>query len=104
MTQIKHFNEKTPDREVMEKQVNDFLAANDGKITVRDIKYTADPSERNNVWVSWTVMVVYDTDKKIQDHIEEEPQKSRRPFIRKDNIKEAYRVNVLEADEDGRHL
>lgn len=101
MTQIKLFNEKTPDREVMEKMVNDFLAANDGKITVRDIKYTADPSERNNVWVSWTVMVVYDTDKKIQDHIEEEP---RRPFIRKDNIKEAYRVNVLEADDDVRHL
>ena len=61
MTQIKLFNARTPKIEEMEKKVNDFLAENDGKITVRDIKYTGDPSENNNVWVSWTAMVVYDT-------------------------------------------
>ncbi len=61
MTQIKLFNARTPKLEEMEKKVNDFLAENDGKITVRDIKYTGNPFENNNVWVSWTAMVVYDT-------------------------------------------
>lgn len=59
MTQIKLFNARTPKIEEMEKKVNDFLAENDGKITIRDIKYTGDPFE-NNSWVSWTAMVVYD--------------------------------------------
>ncbi len=60
MTQIKLFNARTPKIEDMEKKVNDFLAENDGKINVRDIKYTGDPFENNN-WVRWTAMVVYDT-------------------------------------------
>ena len=61
MTQIKLFNAKTPKIEDMENKVNDFLAENDGKITVRDIKYTGEQSGNSSVWVNWTAMVVYDT-------------------------------------------
>ena len=43
MTQIKLFMDKTPDMESFEKKVNEFLKENEGKIQVRDIKYTAEP-------------------------------------------------------------
>lgn len=53
--------DRTPDMEKFEKQVNDFLKENDGKIDVRDIKYTAESSNpSNSVWKNWTAMVVYD--------------------------------------------
>lgn len=58
---IKLFQEKTPDLTVMENKVNGFLSENEGRITVKDIKYTALwPNPGNTLWVSWTVMVVYD--------------------------------------------
>ena len=61
MTQIKLFLDKTPEMEKFEKKVNDFLKENDGKIEVRDIKYTIeDPNPNNKAWLSWTAMVVYD--------------------------------------------
>ena len=61
MTQIKLFAEKTPELEKVEKMVNDFLSANEGKILVKDIKYTAEQVNQNNpVWKYWSVMVIYD--------------------------------------------
>ena len=62
MTQIKLFTEKTPELEKIEKQVNAFLKDNDGKILVKDIKYTAESSNPNNpIWKNWTVMIIYET-------------------------------------------
>ena len=62
MTQIKLFTEKTPELEKIEKQINAFLKDNDGKILVKDIKYTAEsPNPNNSVWKNWTVMVIYET-------------------------------------------
>ena len=61
MTQIKLFTEKTPELEKIEKQVNAFLKDNDGKILVKDIKYTAEsPNPNNSVWKNWTVMIIYE--------------------------------------------
>ena len=73
MTQIKIFAETTysnpSDKKVMttgglEKKVNDFLAENDGKITVKDIKYSIqspNPHQILNLNVQhWTVMVIYE--------------------------------------------
>ena len=40
--------------------VNDFLSANEDKILVKDIKYTAENTDKNNSWKNWTVMVIYD--------------------------------------------
>ena len=58
---IKLFQSKTPNLEDIEKQVNDFLSEKAEKINVKDIKYTASwPNPNNSVWVSWTVMVVYE--------------------------------------------
>ena len=62
MTQIKLFAEKTPEMEKFETKVNAFLKENDGKISIKDIKYTADsPNPNNSVWKNWTVMVIYET-------------------------------------------
>ena len=61
MTQIKLFTEKTPELEKIEKQINAFLKDNDGKILVKDIKYTAEsPNPNNSVWKNWTVMIIYE--------------------------------------------
>ncbi len=73
MTQIKIFAETTysnpSDKKVMttgglEKKVNDFLAENDGKITVKDVKYSIqspNPHQILNLNVQhWTVMVIYE--------------------------------------------
>ena len=60
MTQIKLFAEKTPRFEEVEKMVNDFINANEGKILVRDINYTAEDTGGNNSWKNWSVMVIYD--------------------------------------------
>ena len=62
MTQIKLFTEKTPELEKIEKQINAFLKDNDGKILVKDIKYTAEsPNPNNSLWKNWTVMIIYET-------------------------------------------
>ena len=62
MTQIKLFVEKTPEMEKIEKQINAFLKENDGKILIKDIKFTAEsPNPNNSVWKNWTVMVIYET-------------------------------------------
>ena len=62
MTQIKLFMDKTPDLGSFEKKVNDFLKENDGKIQVRDIKYTAEPvNAQNSKHKNWTAMVIFDT-------------------------------------------
>jgi hypothetical protein len=62
MTQIKLFTEKAPELEKIEKQVNAFLKDNDGKILVKDIKYTAEsPNPNNSLWKNWTVMIIYET-------------------------------------------
>ena len=73
MTQIKLFTETTysnpADKKVMttealEKKVNDFLAENVDKITVKDIKYSIqspNPHQILNLNVQhWTVMVIYE--------------------------------------------
>ena len=60
MTQIKLFMDHTPEMEKFEKKVNDFLKDNDGKIEVRDIKYTAEsPNPNNSKFKTWTAMIVY---------------------------------------------
>ena len=74
MTQIKIFNETTfdgtkspnaPTIETLTQKVNDFLAENDGKIIIKDIKYTVqspNPHQILNLSVkNWTVMVIYET-------------------------------------------
>ena len=62
MTQIKFFMYRTPDMEAFEKKVNDFLKDNEGKIQVRDIKYTAEsPNPNDSVLKNWTAMVIYET-------------------------------------------
>ena len=53
---------RTPDMEAFEKKVNDFLKENEGKIQVRDIKYTAEsPNPNDSVLKNWTAMVIYET-------------------------------------------
>lgn len=48
--------------EKIENQINDFLKENDGKIIVKDIKYTAEiPNQGNAIWKIWTAMVIYET-------------------------------------------
>lgn len=74
MTQIKIFTETTfdgtkspnaPTIETLTQKVNDFLAENDGKIIIKDIKYTVqspNPHQILNLSVKdWTVMVIYET-------------------------------------------
>ena len=62
MTQIKIFmntKEEANVQEIIEKQVNEFLKENDGKISVKDIKYTS-TDKGNCLWRNWTVMVIYE--------------------------------------------
>ena len=61
MTQVKLFHAKTPNLEVFENQINDFLNDNKDKITVKDIKYTTEiPNPGNSVWVNWTALIIYE--------------------------------------------
>ena len=63
MTQIKIFinaNHEAKAHEKLEKQVNDFLEENDGKIIVKDNKYSVTEGNFHNpIWKNWTVMVIY---------------------------------------------
>lgn len=44
-----------------EEEVNQFLKENEGKIIVRDIKYTTTPPHPDrNTWQIWTAMVIYE--------------------------------------------
>jgi len=75
MTQIKIFNETTfegsgvstsaPTIDSLTQKVNKFLAENDGKITIKDIKYTVqspNPHQILNLDVKvWTIMLIYET-------------------------------------------
>ena len=75
MTQIKIFNETTyegsavgpsaPTIDTLTQKVNEFLADNDGKITIKDIKYTIqspNPHQILNLSVKkWTIMLIYET-------------------------------------------
>lgn len=64
MTQIKIFINTRQDanyQEELEKEVNGFLKENDGKIMVKDIKYTSNEiNPHNPLWRNWSVMVIYD--------------------------------------------
>lgn len=64
MTQIKIFmntNKVYGSQEKLENDVNSFLKENDGKITVKDIKYTTTEGNHDSPgWNNWTVMVIYD--------------------------------------------
>ena len=61
MVQIKLFRDRTPELEMFEKQVNNFLCEHKDKIVVRDIKYTAEyPNPHNSAWQNWTAMVIYE--------------------------------------------
>lgn len=54
--------DKTPYMDKFEEKVNSFLKENEGKIVVKDIKYTSDSVNPNNsVWKNWTAMIVYET-------------------------------------------
>lgn len=65
MVQIKLFRDKTPDIDKFEKQINTFLREQEGRIVVRDVKYTADyPNSGNAAWQNWTAMVIYEVDGK----------------------------------------
>ena len=75
MTQIKIFKETTyegsgagpsaPTIDSLTQKVNEFLAENDGKITIKDIKYTVqspNPHQILNLNVKvWTIMLIYET-------------------------------------------
>ena len=75
MTQIKIFTETTfrskesgrnaPLTEDLQKKVNDFLAENADKITVKDIKYSVQSPNPHQILKldvkCWTVMVIYET-------------------------------------------
>lgn len=61
MVQVEIFSEKTFGLDSLKNKVNDFLKENDGKIEVKDIKYTIEtPNPGNHNWMIWTVMVVYE--------------------------------------------
>ncbi len=64
MTQIKIFintKEAANYHEQLEKEVNGFLKENEGKIMVKDIKYTSNEINPDNpLWRNWSVMVIYD--------------------------------------------
>ncbi|MBR3550816.1 MAG: hypothetical protein IKO09_02335 [Bacteroidales bacterium] len=50
----------------LEQEVNDFLVENEGKIAVKDIKYTTQcmtnkQNETNPDTILWTVMIIYET-------------------------------------------
>ena len=69
MTQIKIFSEKTygdgsPNGLTIDgfsKIINDYLAEQDGKITIKDIKYSIQRPNPNNSIKEWVVMLIYET-------------------------------------------
>ena len=72
MTQIKIFTETTyqgsqsgpnaPTVETLSQKVNEFLKENEGKISLKDIKYTIQSPNPNNVKIKdWTIMLIYET-------------------------------------------
>ena len=72
MTQIKIFTETTYQSsgagpgafkiEQLSQEINDFLADNDGKIILKDIKYRILCPNPNNLKIKeWVIMLVYDT-------------------------------------------
>lgn len=62
MTQVKIFHEHTCKLEDIENKINRFLAENEGKIVVRDIKHTVtNPNPRNHIWQIWDAVLIYDT-------------------------------------------
>lgn len=63
MVQVKVFQEKTPNVEVFQGAVNQFLQEQAQDIKVIDIKYTAEVVNPNNaVWTKWTAMVIFETE------------------------------------------
>ena len=61
MTKIQLFKKKVYQLEDFQKEVNEFLKTNDGKIVVRDIKYTCENTgASSNDWALWSVMIWYD--------------------------------------------
>lgn len=63
MVQVKVFQEKTPNLEVFQGAVNQFLQEHSQGIRVIDIKYTAETVNPNNsAWAKWTAMVIFETD------------------------------------------
>lgn len=68
MEQIKLFKryskDISKDTEKFEAEVNQWLLDNKNSIKVKDIKYTSVfPKPENDCFVTWTVMVIYETDK-----------------------------------------
>jgi len=72
MTQIKIFTETTYQSsgagpgafkiEQLTQEINDYLADNDGKIILKDIKYKIlSPNPHNLSIKEWVIMLVYDT-------------------------------------------
>lgn len=72
MTQIKIFTETTYQGsgagpgafkiEQLTQEVNDYLAENEGKIILKDIKYKILSPNPNNIKIKdWVIMLVYDT-------------------------------------------
>ena len=72
MTQIKIFTETTYQSsgagpgafkiEQLTQEINDYLADNDGKIILKDIKYKILSSNPHNLSIKeWVIMLVYDT-------------------------------------------
>ena len=73
MTQIKIFNETTYEEkhpstltiDSLTQKVNEFLADNEGKITIKDIKYSVqspNPYQVFNLSVKeWIIMLIYET-------------------------------------------
>jgi len=61
MTQIKVFTGHQHGTEWIERAVNNFLKENEGKISLKDIKFMEQPNEHHgNGWHEWTAVVVYD--------------------------------------------
>ena len=71
MTQIKIFHETTyqgtnppgtPTIDTLTQKVNEFLSDNDGKITIKDIKYTIQSPNQHNLSIKeWIIMLIYET-------------------------------------------
>ena len=73
MTQVKIFSATTfsgsdrsrPTVEDFQDEVNAFLAENDGKIVVKDIKYTTQCENPHQIFntdvLTWALMIIYET-------------------------------------------
>lgn len=71
MTQVKFFNISSSIG-ALESRVNDFLSKFANKIVVKDVKYTADPSNGRS-GRSATAMVIYETEELINLDISQPP-------------------------------